>query len=102
MECTISSESQKQGGSRNGSRAVAHATQRDEKAGIVPVDFQTAGRNFGRRREGVKTAQNPAKSHPNEPTLFFVIIMGLQVLWSMLNFFLKKILIMAYVTAMPA
>ena len=53
MECTISSESQKQGGSRNGNRAVVHATQRDEKAGLAPVDFQTAGRNFGRRRREV-------------------------------------------------
>ena len=39
------------------------------------------------------SAQNLAKSHPNEPTFFFVTIMGLQVLWGMLTFFLKKILI---------
>jgi hypothetical protein len=53
MECTISSESQKQGGSRNGSGAVVHATQREKKAELVPVVFQTVRRNFGRRREGV-------------------------------------------------
>ena len=57
MECTISSESQKQGGSRNGSRAVVHAAQREKKAELVPVVNQTAGRNFGRRREGVKSLE---------------------------------------------
>lgn len=33
-----------------------HATQREKKAELVPVVFQTAGRNFGRRREGVKSS----------------------------------------------
>ena len=55
MECTISSESQKQGGSRNGNGTVAHAAQREKKAELVPVVFQTAGRNLHRRREGVNT-----------------------------------------------
>ena len=54
IEFTISSESQKQGGSRNGSGAVVHATQREKKTELVPVVFQTASSNLHRRREGVK------------------------------------------------
>ena len=63
MECTISSESQKQGGSRNGSGTVVHATQREKKAELVPVVFQTVGRNFGCRREGVKLEQRRKMKH---------------------------------------
>jgi hypothetical protein len=67
MECTISSESQDQGGSGNVSGTVVHATQPDKKAELVPVDFQTVSKNFGRRREGVKNLVRGKQ----EPTVSF-------------------------------
>ena len=79
MECTISSESQDQGGSGNVSGTVVHATQPDKKAELVPVDFQTVSRNFGRRREGVKGVYELVQIDKNVFKQVCMIFVGLVV-----------------------